>query len=325
MSTIAESTGGGPRTPKAAAAAAAARVMHPAQGRLRAPGCEQNRAGCEQNNESMLAKRKQTEQPATKIKRTRAEEKAAAQAEKKTKAAAIAKERQDIHRLKGKLFLALQCIFLQDDDDIWITLGRKFASVDCFKDVLSAEDRYGVVVGGHMTQGRALPTPEKGTMSAEDFRTDDHTAACVQTNWIYAHMFMMPYHGYFSADFKEAVRLVRRASETMCRVSYMISQAAHALAEKLDCASQALDADLAAEAALVPEHALQVSFPRLPHVVTQWFRFRYDIVAVARKDKDEARIAFEETVADVFSFGVCIARESLSVGIFCHRQTQALR
>ena len=211
---------------------------------------------------------------------------------------------KEIHALKGKLFLALQCIYLQGDATIVTSIGQYRPSRGAYKDVLSDDDCYGEWVRGYMAQGCVSNPSANVGMSPQQLKTNDHIAAFVTTDWIYAHMFLKPHTSLCSPDFNKAVKLVRRASETMCRVSYMIAEAARSLADKLDI-MYILYADPDAEAALVQEEPdnLQASIPRLPFEVKQWFE--YPPAVVAHADKPDARIAFEQTVCAVFSYNVC--------------------
>ena len=137
-------------------------------------------------------------------------------------------------RSKALLHVALNCIYLQDGDDIVLSLGQPALRYDGYESVLTDEDVYGQVVRGYRAEPKPLTL--KG----------DHRAACVHTNWIY--MFLC--HG----KAQEAAKLVDRAAETMCRISCKIGQAA------LDLATQLED-----DIPLVAEHPLQPFVPRLPY------------------------------------------------------------
>ena len=208
-------------------------------------------------------------------------------------------EDNSILRLKALLYVALNCIYLQSGDDIRVTIGQAHCHYGKYRHVLTEDEMHGECVLGYMSQGYAKKKPVQGTMDAGTFLERDHEAACVHTNWLFSHMFVL------RGKFNEAVNLAERAAETMFRVSGMTTKAALALAEKLDITNAVLEADKAAEAALVHENTLHVSIPRLPSEL-QRVAPKY---LVAHDDKDEARIMFEDVVTDVFSCGVCIANE----------------
>ena len=228
----------------------------------------------------------------------RRQTRAAAKEEERKTIALAASNAREILVIKGKLFIALQCIYLQNDMTIVMSLGKPRPDRGNYDEVLTQEDFYGEWVLGYMAQG-CVKTPPMDQQS----KKDDHIAAFVHTDWIYAHMFLAPHNSRYSPSFNEAVKLVRRASETMCRVSYMIMDAATNLADKLGKTDGILEADAAAEAALVPENDLQVSIPRLPYEVKLWFE--YPPAVVAHADKTSARMAFEHAVCTVFSYNVC--------------------
>ena len=119
------------------------------------------------------------------------------------------------------LYAALNCIYLQDGDDIHISLGQPYLDYKEYSDVLSKDEMRGVIVCGYMAQGHVKK------------HGDAVVSACVHTNWIFAHMLLAPTSDTYSSDFGEAIKLAERASETLCLVSIRIGQAALDLAEKL--------------------------------------------------------------------------------------------
>lgn len=200
---------------------------------------------------------------------------------------------------EAKLFVALGCVYLQDNDNIILSLGRSDMSLGDYKDFLTPDDTFGVYVRGYLTQGTAKPLPDP---AHANFRTLDHNAAFVAVNWITAHMFLG------RGDYGEAVRLTERAASTIQRVGKRIFEAAMELAQVLGIEETALQADRAAEAALVEEHPLKVLIPRLPYDIEfGWFHPRNKVQTV--QDKDERRVAFEAAVLEVFSSRICIANE----------------
>ena len=240
---------------------------------------------------------------------TKRQTRAAAKEEDIKAAAEAAANAKEILVLKGKLFIAVQCIYRQNTTTIVMSLGKPHPDRGNYAEVLTQDDFYGQFVLGFMAQG-VVTNPSMKSKDFHKLREDVHIAAFVHTDWIYAHMFLVPHRGSYSPNFNEAVKLVRRASETMCRVSYMIIEAATNLADKLGKTGAILDADAAADAALVQEHDLQVSIPRLPCEVKQWFE--YPPAVVAHADKSGARIAFEHAVCAVFSYNVCTNIEKWS-------------
>ena len=204
-----------------------------------------------------------------------------------------------ILRLSGLLFAALNCIYLQSCDDIRLTVGHAGCDYGKYRDVLTEDERHGECVWGYMARGCTKEKPVQGTMDAKTFLVRDHRAASVHTQWLFAHLF------FLNGNFSEAVKLADRASETMFRVASKIRDAALALAEKLEISADVLESDAAAEKALVVlKHDEQpAAIPRLPCDITRVAeKFK-----VQREHKDEARVAFEEIVIDIFTNGVCIA------------------
>ena len=211
--------------------------------------------------------------------------------------AVVQTEENAILRLKGLLYAALKCIYIQSGNNLILSIGGP-CDYEAYTDVLSQDEMHHECGNGFLADSRVKNKPMHGKSHASVFMERDHISACVHANWILAHLFVV------RGKFTEAVNLAERASETMLRVSSKIKDAALALAEKLGV-SGVLEADSAAEKALVLEHEMKVTIPRLP----------WDIKCVSakhivpREAKDEARIVFEEAVTDVFSNGVCIANE----------------
>ena len=190
-------------------------------------------------------------------------------------------------REKGLLYAALNCIYLQGNDDIRISLGQPYLHYKReYREVLTREEMRGVVVLGYMAQGRVQAQHD-----------DEHVSACVHSNWIRAHMLLTPTGGRYSADFAEAVKLAERASETLSLVSMRIGQAALALAEKLGVDS----GEIFFDEQLVPENPLQVSIPRLPAEFARCW---------PPMTKTEGRVAFVSDIMDIFSFFLCIAEHN---------------
>ena len=154
-------------------------------------------------------------------------------------------------RLKGKLHVALGCIYLQSGDDLHISLGQPFLDYSPYQKVLSSKDVYGEVVLGYMAQGRVQPYPtekQRKNMNPHQLLKTEHVAACVHTNWIYAHMCLQPIKGALSSPkFSHAVGLVERAADTLFAVSFKIHQAALDLSQMLGIIERVLAADLAAD------------------------------------------------------------------------------
>ena len=214
---------------------------------------------------------------------------------------------EELLRVKGLLYVSLNCVYLQSADNIVISLGQPYLDYESqYTSVLSESDVYGKVVKGYMAQGRVRPAPSPGVVS---FRELDHEAACVHTDWIYAHMLLRPNQSSgYPAKFSEAVGLAERASVTLRRVSAMIHSAALDVAERLDIKARVVESDRAAEAMLVQEHPLQASVPRLPFDFTRRVR-DVDTLFVGYAEKNEARVAFEAEIMDIFGFGICIAED----------------
>ena len=201
----------------------------------------------------------------------------------------------DLLRDKGLLHVALSCVYLHSNDHVVLSLGQPHVDYKHYRAVLSKQDVYGRAVLGYMTQGRVLDPPVLEMCETEErYRSLDHDAACVHTEWLFAHMLLLPEEEH-PADFQEAVRLAERASDTMLRISLQIREAALAVAERLGI-------EVTDGAPLVPEHPLHVAIPRLPYNFKQLMGRMVD-----RQHKSEARIAFETEIMDVFSFGIRVA------------------
>lgn len=220
-------------------------------------------------------------------------------------------------RKKGLLNAALGCIYMQSQDDMHLTLGRKSYIHEGYEHVLTEEERHGECVLGYMAQGRVKSPPPPDAlewMSPKQFLRDDHIAACVRTYWIYAHMFLKPRgepEAYDEPDFAHALRLVDRAAETMCRISIKIGQAALDLAEELGIKERVVRADEEAfERLEFPAEKKEETFvPRLPWEFSEMLRRRAKY-SVPDIDKDEKRLEFEKTVIEVFGYHVCTAEDN---------------
>jgi hypothetical protein len=217
---------------------------------------------------------------------------------------------QELHRLRGLLYVALNCLYLQSNDNLVMSLGQYRLVYADFKAVLSPKDVYGCWVRGYMAQGQAQepPCPEDG-LSPEASLEQEHCAALVQTDWVFAHMFLRPSIGGWNhgePNFEEAVKLVWRATETLCQISFKISQAALALAALLGIEERVLEADLAAEARLEPPDSRPFA-PRLPSDFARWLDPSMSWLTVPPMEKSPARLAWEAQVLEVFSFYVCRA------------------
>ena len=77
---------------------------------------------------------------------------AAKEEERKTIALAASNARETLV-IKGKLFIALQCIYLQNDMTIVMSLGKPRPDRGNYDEVLTQEDFYGEWVLGYMAQG----------------------------------------------------------------------------------------------------------------------------------------------------------------------------
>ena len=211
-------------------------------------------------------------------------------------------------RSKALLYKALSCIYLQDNDDLHITLGRETTMMpDKYRNVLTEAERFGVFVTGYMTQGLARKPPtivDRQKLSEAQYRTKEHIAAHVHGNWLLSHLLINPKGT--QARLKHAVALTRRSADTLCEVSLMIGQAALDLAAKLKITDQVLRADEKAEMAIVPEHPMQASIPRVPWPMSQWLRTD----GIDAKEMDEAHTQFQKEVLDVFSFHLCISENN---------------
>ena len=108
------------------------------------------------------------------------------------------------------------------------------------------------------------------------------------------HMLVQPdpSRGY-PAKFHEAVALADRAASTMRSVSSMIHDIALTLADSLEIKTLIVEADKLAEAALIPEHLLQMSVPRLPSDFM-------DVLCFVKHD-DEVRVALEAVIMEIFT------------------------
>ena len=234
-------------------------------------------------------------------------------------------------RMEAHLHLALASIYMQSSDDIHITLGKDLACeyCDCYENVLDPKkDICDVYVRGYNSQGRVRPVPDlkKHYKSPQDFKILDAEAHFIKSTWIYSHFILAPCLDMYSPDFNKGVALVKRAAETMVRVSGRIYQTAIDLAEGMLIKDKVLAADKAAQDALVfpsaPLPALVVedaviltheqkvrppTAPRLPYDFVQYLKANKYVVDPTTKDAK--RLAFESEVLDVFSFGVCIAYE----------------
>ena len=51
-----------------------------------------------------------------------------------------------------------------------------------------------------MSQGSVRSPPDPERLTGKAFRLADLEAACVHIDWIYAHMLLVPRHGYDSPD-----------------------------------------------------------------------------------------------------------------------------
>ena len=214
-----------------------------------------------------------------------------------TKRSVMSTNEKETLRLKGLLHVALHCLHLDDTDDIVITLGSAMLNYKKYMKVLSPEDVYGKWVYAWMTQARVEVMPEDRGM--KHFLEHEHSAAFVRVNWLYAHMLLKS-----DGDFDEAVKFAERAAETLCRVSFKIGDAALTLAQALGIQEHILEVDEAALKAIVPEHPLHVSVPRLPYDFFRWMGDPTTVVPL--EAKSEARVTFETEIMEVFSYWLCI-------------------
>ena len=210
-------------------------------------------------------------------------------------------------RAMGLLYVSAQCIYMQSTADIVVSIGQSSPDLGKYEEALTGDDIYGEWVNGYLAQGRARPLPSSEKISDyRRFREADHIASLVRTNWIFAHMFLAPKN---NGNFDECVKLVERAALTMRRMSDTMTKNAFALAQILG-----FDAALMkpAELLIQEEHnnnkdELQVFVPRLAYDICEFFselsRGCDNVVPI--EEKNEARVAFEVAVCNVFSFGVC--------------------
>jgi len=211
-----------------------------------------------------------------------------------------------LRRKEGLLHVACSCFYLQDHGLV-LSIGQPYQDVSLYHSVLTKDEVLGEVVLGYMAQGRVRRPPDPNKCKGSEFLSADHKASCVHTSWIYAHMILKPlpsFHSFDSADFMEAVKLVRLAAATMCRVSFEIGRKALDLAEELKITDSVMASDALAEAALVQEDPLQEGVLYLPFDFLQ-IDPKYK---VKPEDKNAARVAFETIVLEIFSFHVCLAK-----------------
>ena len=211
-----------------------------------------------------------------------------------------------LKRKEGLLLVACNHLYLQDHGLV-LSIGQPYQDIKGYHSVLTQDDILGEVVLGYMVQGRARSPPDPNKLNGSEFRNADLVASCVHTSWIYAHMILKPRNSFRSsdsADFMEAVKLVRLAAATMCRVSFEIGRKALDLAEELNITDLIMAKDALAEAALVQVDPMQEGAFYVP----------YDFVRIDQEytvkpeDKDAARTAFEAVVFGVLSFHLCLAK-----------------
>ena len=234
-------------------------------------------------------------------------------------------------RQKALLHLALNCFYLQSSQDIYMTLGARlnYDLKKLYGPVVSDADTFHVLVLGYNAQGEAQELPDpKHYETPEEFKRADAESSFVKLSWITSHLVLKPDgDGMYSPDFLKGVALVKRAAETMVRVSCKIYETAIDLADGLGIKDKVRKADEAAEAALVvptdPLPALVIgdvmsnggnskdprpfTAPRLAYDFIQIIQLK--TYAVDPDTKDAKRRAFESEIFDVFSFGVCIAND----------------
>ena len=220
--------------------------------------------------------------------------------------------------LQGKLYAALHCIYLENGDDVILSLGAYRLHPGPF----TLLDRTGVFVRGHNAQGCAEDWPvRQPAWTDAQFVELEHEAAFVRLSWILSHLIMQ------DGQFHEAVKLVLRASETMGRVALIIREAALGLLAEVPemPVKQQKDkpqAPLAMEEARIRfscTEEMSPTAPLLPHQFVTYMRTK------AAAPKSEERKAFEAEVLEVFSFGVCPAtriwdlKNELSLSFTCKR------
>ena len=191
------------------------------------------------------------------------------------------------------LYAALNCIYLQDGDDIHISLGQPYLDYKEYSDVLSKDEMRGVIVCGYMAQGHVKK------------HGDAVVSACVHTNWIFAHMLLAPTSDTYSSDFGEAIKLAERASETLCLVSIRIGQAALDLAEKLGIKEHVVQASEQQRKQSCLTRSIPCSFR--PPVCPPNSFIRRAGESNTPWNHTETRVAFELEIMDIVSFFLCIA------------------
>jgi hypothetical protein len=196
-------------------------------------------------------------------------------------------------RREALLYVKLNCIYVNFNENLVLTLGQSGLELGRYASVLSPDETFGVYVNSYLAHSRLLPRPDP---SADDHRWLNHRASYVEHHWIVAHMFLR------SGNILTAAGLARRASETMQAVGAEMREMALGLAEQLGVRSAVESADNEAAIRLVQPHPLHVFIPRVPYDAEfRWFHPRSRAPTVPLAEKSEERVAFESEVLEAFS------------------------
>lgn len=255
------------------------------------------------------------------------------QTKKQKKGCVVMKEdpkRRALLLAKAKLHEALLCVYLQSNDTVvslkpsnsGLAMKEHYAPVE---DEVRKLSKGGVFVLGHMVQGVAKPWPkqqkqqqepssaystESDAEEEEEVSHSELEAAFVRTNWIFSHLLFRSEgdeRKYNAPHIKKGVALVERASETMERIAGKVKASALALAGMMGLEPES---EAEALAKLRPEHALPEEeeavspFRMLPSDFRLWIEGKHKALITA-EEESEARLAFKNTVMEVFGFRVC--------------------
>ena len=209
---------------------------------------------------------------------------------------------QKVQLAIGRLMLPVCSVFGQSPDDIVTCLrGPSYAIPSAILKSLPEEEVENNFLDGYMTQGKVRAWPELKLKEKDPdyFRERRNDASFVRATWILSHLICeQEPEVKYGADFKQAVKLAKRMSETMLLISKELEERAKELGEALmiqPTTLEKLDQEAKAKVVMEAPIHLQPFVPKFSH------HFK-DALTRMELPSDEAMYAFGQTMGHVFSF-----------------------